>query len=83
MWVERHGLWIVRPDGTGLRQIVDGLAGGDASWAPDGRSIAFSQPSHDGNGYDIYSADVASGNVTRLVTGKATDLWPVWWHPQD
>jgi Tol biopolymer transport system component len=36
-----NGLWVVRPDGTGLRRIRrEGLPGG-ASWSPDGKRIAF------------------------------------------
>jgi Tol biopolymer transport system component len=37
-----HSLWVVHPDGTGLRQLLSGskLASIDLSWSPDGKRIA-------------------------------------------
>jgi Tol biopolymer transport system component len=37
-----RGLWSIRSDGTGLRQIVDGDASWPA-WSPDGRTIVFTR----------------------------------------
>ena len=34
------GLWIIRPDGTGARQLTKSRVGA-ASWSPSGREIAF------------------------------------------
>ena len=35
-------LWVVKPDGTGLRQVTTLPQGGSSpSWSPDGRKLAF------------------------------------------
>lgn len=35
-------LWVVRPDGTGLRRLTDGTLNATApSWSPDGRRLVF------------------------------------------
>jgi len=42
---EGGGLFVIRPDGTGLRQVVSGLTsyGAEANWSPDGNTIVFNK----------------------------------------
>ena len=35
------GIWVIRPDGSGLRRVIAG--GQQPSWSPDGRRIAFAR----------------------------------------
>ena len=67
-------IWLVQPDGTGLRQIpipVSGISGlGDVSWSPDGTKIAFilgGTKTPEG----IYTANV-NGTDLRQVTSSPT-----------
>jgi TolB protein len=78
-------LYLVAPDGSGLRKLVDD--GVDADWSPDGRRIAyisyrdehgrtcFHECSTSG---EIYLLDVESGELERLTESKADDRSPAW-----
>jgi len=57
------GICLIRPDGTGLRQIFRGNAS-NVDWSPDGRSIAFQ--GNDG----IYVIGRDGGRVRRILRGK-------------
>jgi len=37
-----RNVWVVRADGTGLRQLTRGDGDSDPQWSPDDRTIAFS-----------------------------------------
>jgi Tol biopolymer transport system component len=56
-------VWIVRPDGTGLRQIRGGGGVGERfpRWSPNGRKLAFEADIETGDSYSIFVADLAGG----------------------
>ncbi len=81
---DRRGanLWL-QPVGGRARRLTHGTwAVGEASWSPDGRSLAFDHQAHDAlavdSTKDISVVDVASGRVTPLVQWKGPDSNPKW-----
>jgi serine/threonine-protein kinase len=70
-------LYIIRVDGTNLRQItfneVDDYA---PRWSPDGRALVYHV--QEASNSDIYAID-SQGRQTRQITSSAgLDLWPDW-----
>jgi dipeptidyl aminopeptidase/acylaminoacyl peptidase len=63
-------LYVVRPDGSGLRKLADNL-GGSLAWSPDGRWLAVAAG-------PIVLLDPRSGATRELVRGDATHGWPDW-----
>jgi dipeptidyl aminopeptidase/acylaminoacyl peptidase len=64
------GLWLMRADGTGGREIVAGA--GSPVWSPDGKSIAYAS----GGQLSVY--DVATGKSRKLQElpgGTGTTKW--------
>ena len=61
-------IYIVRPDGTGLRRLTDGGKANNFldGWSPDGRFIAFSSNRRDASATDSYLCEVATGQ-SRMV----------------
>ena len=70
-------MWLIRPDGTGRRQLTTLKAVSVApAWSPDGSRIAFATDA-DGS-YDISTIGV-DGKVPRNeTTGPADDFEPAW-----
>jgi Tol biopolymer transport system component len=64
------GLYLIRPDGEGLRQLVRGEAG-DLDWSPDGRRLAYVGK----NG--VYVATAAGKEPMRVLRGAGFSL-PTW-----
>jgi Tol biopolymer transport system component len=74
-----HGVWIVDADGSNLRQLAADFAeSNDASWSPNGGSIAFT--SRNGDDWDIYVADVVSGGQRPLTASPASES-EIRWSP--
>jgi Tol biopolymer transport system component len=63
-------LYVVRPDGSGLRKLADNM-GGSLAWSPDGRWLAVAAG-------PIVLLDPRSGATRELVRGDATHAWPDW-----
>jgi WD40-like Beta Propeller Repeat/RTX calcium-binding nonapeptide repeat (4 copies)/F5/8 type C domain len=70
-------IWLTSADGVGARRLVDGPNAADPAWSPDGATILFDM-NPDLGGYDVYSARVSDGALTRLTTHPASDTNPVW-----
>ncbi len=78
-------LWLMDADGSNERRLTEQATRKmDATWSPDGESIAYESRCDDdycGNDYDdnIYVVDVSSGKLRRVTTkGKRGEGWPSW-----
>jgi Tol biopolymer transport system component len=69
-------IYLVRPNGRGLRQITHRRGGADSpTWSPDGRRIAFSATGKDG--LHIFVKRFGGG-VRQITQGNRTYVDPTW-----
>jgi Tol biopolymer transport system component len=47
------------------------------AWSPEGRKFCFAAKDHGSGGYNIWSADVKSQEITKLTSGKSK-VMPLW-----
>jgi Tol biopolymer transport system component len=81
----RGSLWLVRPDGTGLRRLLRGskLASMGLSWSPDGKKIAITSPGpfaeeKNADGCVVYVVPIdGSHRPVRRTDGASCDN-PAW-----
>jgi len=64
-------IWIL-PLPTGSPRHLGSLVGRDASWSPDGRSIAFCR------GREVWAANQDGGNPHRVAVVTNSARWPSW-----
>lgn len=70
-------LYLVRPDGTDLRQLTDTpYSEITPTWSPDGTRIAFAS-NRDGN-FEIYVMDADGTRPVRLTNHPGHDVSPAW-----
>lgn len=85
---QAHGIWAVRPDGTGLRQVAVLPAGfgADLAWspapAPDGRTkVAYvvpSNPSVTPYNYEVFLANADGSGATQLTMTVDHEMDVAW-----
>ena len=71
-----ESVYVIRPDGTGLRRIVRG--GDSPAWSPDGKRLAFARMLP--RGWRVYVAH-ADGTHERAITGYAPNARTPTWSP--
>lgn len=82
---EDDGIYIMRPDGSELRLLIDtqGLEGGTV-WSPDSSQIAFFSTQDDEaggiNNFEIYTTDIDGNQLERLTFNPARE-GPYDWSP--
>lgn len=64
------------PDGSNVRALDINAWVEYASFSPDGRRIVFE--GHDGTDYEVYIADLATGETQLLTDSPGGDGWPAW-----
>jgi dipeptidyl aminopeptidase/acylaminoacyl peptidase len=70
-------LWLIRPDGTGLRQLTHlGMDVGEFAWSPDGRTLAATV--NRSGAMDLVLIDVDNGEINDICTGKGIFAEPHW-----
>src|SRR5690349_11167031 len=68
----KQDLYLVRADGTGLRNLTkDGADNAMGAWSPDGRRIVFTSK-RTGN-TELFLVDADGGNVQRLTTSPEAE----------
>ena len=68
-------LFLVRPDGNGLRSLTSGPADDvDPAWTPDGTAIVFA--SDRAGNYDLYRVELVDGTVQPLLSEPGDDRDP-------
>ena len=89
--VERGGIFVMRPDGTGARQLTSfqtlnfdfaqhglNLPDDHPSVSPDGKLVAFTSNREDRNNWEIYIMEINGANPRRLTNNPGLDTEPTW-----
>jgi TolB protein len=74
----RWNLYVVRPDGRGLRRVTrQARQAVTPAWSPDRHRLAFAlqEPSYR---FQIYVVDADGRHLRRLSRGRASDSAPTW-----
>ena len=70
-------IFVMNSDGTGLKQLTDGLARDEKpDWSPDGSKIVFAS-NRDGD-YEIYVMNTDGTGAKRLTDSPGLDFGPTW-----
>ncbi len=72
-------IWIMKPDGTDLRQITAGHGDDrEPCFSPDGKRIAFASDRAFKGSYDIWVVNIANGALTQWTSDNADEYEPAW-----
>ncbi len=73
----REGLFTVRPDGTGLRDLA--TYGEHVGWSPDGRQLLVDRNASSGTqNWDIWIGAADATNLRQLTTATGDDHFAAW-----
>ncbi len=72
-------IWIMKPDGTGVRQLTDGFGDDrEPRVSPDGTTIAFASDRAMKGDYDIWVVDIATGALSQRTSRAKEEYGPTW-----
>ena len=78
---EREDLFVVRSDGSDLRQLTDDAAHDrGVKWSPDGKRIAF-YSDREGGVHDIWSISPDGSDARKEVDAREMSVWFPRWSP--
>ena len=73
------GLYVVKPDGSGVETRATGNLEEYPVWSPDGRKLAFERGRIDNGSKDIWTINVDGTGLANLTAGAAgNDYQPAW-----
>ena len=70
-------LWVMRPDGSDLRQVSSLPGGGQPAWSPDGKRIAFLGTGVAGDS-DLFLIDADGKDQQRITNDPGDESYPAW-----
>ncbi|MBV8748248.1 MAG: PD40 domain-containing protein, partial [Candidatus Eremiobacteraeota bacterium] len=73
-----RNIWLVRADGTGLRQLTQGNGDADPQWSPDDATLAFTGAR--GGPPQIYTIALDGGEARKLTAEAKGASGPRWSH---
>lgn len=71
----RGMLYVMKPDGSGLKRLTNSGSDGWPAWSADGTQIIFSRKQRS---WDIYVINADGSGLRRITTGPANELTPDW-----
>ncbi|HZO07599.1 MAG TPA: hypothetical protein VFB52_14510 [Solirubrobacterales bacterium] len=75
----RSKLFVVRPDGSGMRQLTDGRDNDEMpALSPDGKRVVFSRTVDGKRNPDLYVVPVSGGEPVQLTDSGLAEINPVW-----
>jgi hypothetical protein len=75
----RQDIFLVRPDGTGLRRLTRNSDNNvSPAWSPDGKRIVSASNRGPGDDFDIYVMNANGGGQKRLTRGAFDEELPDW-----
>lgn len=72
----QRNIFVVNPDGTGLRQLTTDGTSSEPSWSPDGSQLVFASTAAGSS--DLHVMDIDGGRRTRITTGPESESAPAW-----
>lgn len=70
-------IWLIDLTSGEARPLGEGAKlAGDPVWSPDGAQMVYM--SNERGNWDIYSRDLADGQIERLTDSEADEMFPVW-----
>jgi TolB protein len=70
------GIWVMQPGGFNGASLTSDASDTAPAWSPDGTQVAFASTRADN--WELYLADIATGQETRLTDHPACDHAPEW-----
>ncbi len=71
--------YLMKPNGSGVRQINDDVWMEYPAWSPDGKRLAFMAQTPEGTeNYEIHVINADGTGLRRLTDSPAEDGWPAW-----